>query len=138
MKTSFKRADPLLLNQQITDDERAVRDAAHSYCQERLLPRVLDAFRNEKTDTSIFREMGAQAQPEDDATRHGRRHKLGQPGRHSANVAALEMLRWLSLKVYCKGTWMLSVPQYALKLRCTNLASSLLIRRQRRPHKPEN
>ena len=50
--------DPLLLDSQITDDERAVRDAAHAYCQERLAPRVLEAFRHEKTDLAIFREMG--------------------------------------------------------------------------------
>ena len=57
-KASFHWDDPLLLDQQLTDDERAVRDAAHAYCQERLLPRVLEAFRNEKTDPAIFREMG--------------------------------------------------------------------------------
>ena len=44
---------------QLTDDERQVRDAAREYCQGRLLPRVLEAFRHEKTDVSIFREMGA-------------------------------------------------------------------------------
>ena len=57
-KASFHWADPLLLDQQLTDDERAVRDAAKAYCQERLAPRVLEAFRHEKTDASIFREMG--------------------------------------------------------------------------------
>src|SRR3569832_2018071 len=57
-KAAFNWADPLLLDAQITDDERAVRDAAQSYCQEKLAPRVLDAFRNETTDASIFREMG--------------------------------------------------------------------------------
>ena len=57
-KATFNWADPLLLEQQITGDERAVRDAAHAYCQEKLAPRVLEAFRNEKTDVSIFREMG--------------------------------------------------------------------------------
>ena len=55
---SFHRDDPLLLDQQLTDDERAVRDAARSYCQERLAPRVVEAFRHEKTDPAIFREMG--------------------------------------------------------------------------------
>ena len=44
--------------QQLTDDERMVRDAAHAYCQEKLAPRVLEAFRHEKTDPAIFREMG--------------------------------------------------------------------------------
>ena len=55
---SFHWDDPLLLDQQLTDDERAVRDAARGYCQERLVPRVLEAFRHEKTDPAIFREMG--------------------------------------------------------------------------------
>src|SRR5437868_3018723 len=55
---AFHWADPLLIDQQITDDERAVREAAQAYAQERLAPRVLDAFRNESTDPKIFREMG--------------------------------------------------------------------------------
>jgi len=50
--------DPLNLNAQLTEDERAVRDAAAAYCQERLAPRVLEAFRHEKTDRAIFNEMG--------------------------------------------------------------------------------
>ncbi|MFP5396815.1 MAG: acyl-CoA dehydrogenase, partial [Gammaproteobacteria bacterium] len=57
-KAAFHWDDPLLLEQQLSDDERAVRDAAHAYCQERLLPRVKDAFRGEHTDAAIFREMG--------------------------------------------------------------------------------
>ncbi|MEJ5895365.1 acyl-CoA dehydrogenase [Aquabacterium sp. G14] len=57
-KASFQWDDPLLLDQQLTDDERAVRDAARAYCQDKLAPRVLEAFRHEKTDPSIFREMG--------------------------------------------------------------------------------
>ena len=57
-KAVFNWADPLLLDQQITEDERAVRDAAHAYCQEKLAPRVLEMFRNESADPSIFREMG--------------------------------------------------------------------------------
>jgi glutaryl-CoA dehydrogenase len=55
---AFQWDDPLLLEQQLTDDERAVRDAAREYCQGRLAPRVLEAFRHEKTDPAIFREMG--------------------------------------------------------------------------------
>ena len=58
-KASFHWDDPLLLDQQLSGDERAVRDAAAAYCQERLAPRVLDAFRNQTTDTAIFTEMGA-------------------------------------------------------------------------------
>ena len=57
-KNTFQWNDALLLDSQLTDDERQVRDAAHSYCQERLLPRVRDNFRHEKTDVGIFREMG--------------------------------------------------------------------------------
>ncbi|MDQ2735986.1 MAG: acyl-CoA dehydrogenase family protein, partial [Pseudomonadota bacterium] len=57
-KAAFHWDDPLLLDQQLSGDERAVRDAAHVYCQERLAPRVLDAFRNGTTDAAIFREMG--------------------------------------------------------------------------------
>jgi glutaryl-CoA dehydrogenase len=55
----FAWDDPLLLDQQLSDDERAVRDAARAYCQDKLLPRVQQAFRHEKTDPGIFREMGA-------------------------------------------------------------------------------
>lgn len=55
---SFHWEDPLLLNAQLTDDERMVRDAARAYAQDKLAPRVLDAFRHEKTDPAIFNEMG--------------------------------------------------------------------------------
>jgi glutaryl-CoA dehydrogenase len=54
----FHWEDPLLLDQQLTEEERMVRDAAAAYAQDRLQPRVLEAFRHEKTDTEIFREMG--------------------------------------------------------------------------------
>ena len=54
----FQWNDPLLLDLQLSEDERAVRAAARSYCQEQLAPRVVQAFRNETTDVSIFREMG--------------------------------------------------------------------------------
>ncbi len=54
----FHWADPLLMDQQLTDDERMIRDAAAAYCQDKLMPRVLQSFRNEKTDVEIFREMG--------------------------------------------------------------------------------
>ena len=57
-RTSFHWDDPFLLDQQLSDDERMVRDAAAAYCQDRLAPRVLEAFRHERMDTSIFREMG--------------------------------------------------------------------------------
>ena len=57
-KAAFHWDDPLLLDQQLSSDERAVRDAAREYCQGKLLPRVLEAFRREETDPAIFREMG--------------------------------------------------------------------------------
>ena len=57
-KAKFDWADPLLLSSQLTSDERQVMEAANSYCQERLAPRVVQAFRNEYTDVAIFKEMG--------------------------------------------------------------------------------
>ena len=57
-KVEFQWDDPLLLDQQLTQDERMIRDAARDYCQGKLAPRIQDAFRNEKTDPAIFREMG--------------------------------------------------------------------------------
>ena len=54
----FNWADPLLLDAQLSDTERMVQDSARAYCQDKLLPRVQEAFRHEKTDVSIFREMG--------------------------------------------------------------------------------
>uniref|UniRef100_UPI00286C62ED acyl-CoA dehydrogenase family protein n=1 Tax=Methylibium sp. TaxID=2067992 RepID=UPI00286C62ED len=59
MAAAFHWDDPLLLEQQLSGDERAVRDAAREYCQGQLAPRVLRAFRNGSTDLEIFREMGA-------------------------------------------------------------------------------
>jgi glutaryl-CoA dehydrogenase len=58
-KPVFKWDDPLLLDEQLAEDERMVRDSAHAYAQERLMPRVRDAFRNETVDASVFPEMGA-------------------------------------------------------------------------------
>ncbi|MCB1980051.1 MAG: acyl-CoA dehydrogenase family protein, partial [Burkholderiaceae bacterium] len=57
-QAAFHWDDPFLLDQQLSDDERMVRDAAAAYCQDKLAPRVLEAFRHERMDTSIFREMG--------------------------------------------------------------------------------
>jgi glutaryl-CoA dehydrogenase len=59
IKAKFSWEDPLLLEQQLTEDERMVREAARAYCQDKLAPRVLEAFRHEKTDPEIFPEMGA-------------------------------------------------------------------------------
>jgi glutaryl-CoA dehydrogenase len=58
-KAKFVWDDPLLLAEQLTEEERMVRDAAHSYAQERLLPRVTEAFRHETSEPAIFPEMGA-------------------------------------------------------------------------------
>ncbi len=57
-KASFVWDDPLLLSEQLTEEERMVRDAAHAYAQDKLLPRVTEAFRHEKSDPAIFPEMG--------------------------------------------------------------------------------
>src|ERR1700688_2091878 len=58
-RTRFQWDDPLLLDDQLTDDERQVRDAAHAYCQEKLMPRVLLANHHEPFDRDIMTEMGA-------------------------------------------------------------------------------
>src|SRR5688572_2201489 len=55
----FNWSDPLLLDQQLSHEERMVRETARRYCQDKLAPRVLEMFRGEKADPSIFREMGA-------------------------------------------------------------------------------
>ncbi|WBH16047.1 acyl-CoA dehydrogenase [Sphingomonas radiodurans] len=55
---AFDWADPFLLEDQLTEDERMVRDTARAYAQEKLAPRIIDAFANEHTDVEIFREMG--------------------------------------------------------------------------------
>ena len=54
----FNWADPLLLDQQLSHEEQMVRETARAYCQDKLAPRVLDMFRHERPDPSIFREMG--------------------------------------------------------------------------------
>ena len=56
---SFRWDDPFLLDEQLTDDERMIQDSARAYAQDKLLPRVIEAYREEKTDRSIFAEMGA-------------------------------------------------------------------------------
>jgi glutaryl-CoA dehydrogenase len=58
-RTGFEWSDPLLLEDQLTQDERMVRDAARAYCQQKLLPRVIEANRNEHFDRAIMHEMGA-------------------------------------------------------------------------------
>jgi glutaryl-CoA dehydrogenase len=57
-RANFHWDDPLLLEAQLTLEEIMVRDAARQYAQERLAPRILQAFREERADPSVFREMG--------------------------------------------------------------------------------
>ena len=57
-KPVFDWADPFALDSQLSEDDRLVRDTAKAYAEDRLAPRIVEAFREEKTDTAIFREMG--------------------------------------------------------------------------------
>ena len=59
LKPVFQWQDPLLLDDQLTDEERMVRDSARAYCQDKLMPRILEANRHEKFDRGILHEMGA-------------------------------------------------------------------------------
>jgi glutaryl-CoA dehydrogenase len=54
----FAWDDPLRLDEQLSDEERMIRDSARAYAQEKLMPRVTAAYREEQTDPAIFREMG--------------------------------------------------------------------------------
>lgn len=56
--TPFQWQDPFLIDQQLTDDERQVQEAARAYCQDKLQPRVLNGFREEHFDKEIMKEMG--------------------------------------------------------------------------------
>jgi len=58
-RAEFKWDDPLLLDRELTEEERMVRETAHAYAQDKLMPRIKEAFREEKTDPAIFPEMGA-------------------------------------------------------------------------------
>ncbi len=55
---AFRWDDPFLLDDQLTDDERLIRDSARSFAQERLLPGIVEAYAEEKTDRSLFNAMG--------------------------------------------------------------------------------
>ncbi len=59
MKAKFNWEDPFLLTEQLSDDERAIVEAAHAFCQEKLQPRVLMAARHETFDREIMNEFGA-------------------------------------------------------------------------------
>jgi len=56
--SSFNWEDPFLLETQLEEDERMIRDSARSFAQEKLQPRIIEAYREEKADPGIFREMG--------------------------------------------------------------------------------
>ena len=56
--TRFDWADPFLLEEQLSDDEKMIRDSARAYAQGELAPRVIEAYSREHTDPAIFREMG--------------------------------------------------------------------------------
>ena len=58
LTASFQWDDPFLLEDQLSEEERMIRDTARDYCQSKLLPRVTDAYLNEHTDREIFNEMG--------------------------------------------------------------------------------
>ena len=55
---TFDWEDPFRLNDQLSEDERMIRDSARDFAQEKLQPRVIDAFANETSDPAIFKEMG--------------------------------------------------------------------------------
>ena len=58
-KPRFVWEDPLLIEDQLDEDERMIRDSVQAYCRQQLLPRVLEGFRHERFDREILREMGA-------------------------------------------------------------------------------
>jgi glutaryl-CoA dehydrogenase len=58
-RTTFNWEDPFLLDDQLTNEERIIRETARTYAQEKLLPRIIEAYLEEKTDRAIFTEMGA-------------------------------------------------------------------------------
>lgn len=58
-KQTFKWDDPFLFNDQLSDEERMIRDTARKYCQDKLMPRILEANRNESFDRTIMNEMGS-------------------------------------------------------------------------------
>jgi glutaryl-CoA dehydrogenase len=57
-RATFDWEDPFLLDDQLTEEERAIRDTARDYCQSKLMPRVVQSYLEEKTDRAIFTEMG--------------------------------------------------------------------------------
>jgi glutaryl-CoA dehydrogenase len=59
MKPAFQWDDPLLLEDQLSEEERMVRDSAHAYAQQQLMPRIVEANRHERFDRKVISEMGA-------------------------------------------------------------------------------
>src|ERR1700731_974104 len=57
--SKFAWEDPFLFDEQLTEDERLIRDSARAYCQDKVMPRIGEAFRHEKFDRAIMTEMGA-------------------------------------------------------------------------------
>ncbi len=57
-RATFDWSDPLSLNEQLTEEERLIRDTAHDYCQSKLMPRILEATRQERFDREIMNELG--------------------------------------------------------------------------------
>jgi glutaryl-CoA dehydrogenase len=57
-RTMFNYKDPFLLENQLTDDEKSIKDVAYNFAKDKLLPNVVSAFRNENFDKNILREMG--------------------------------------------------------------------------------
>ena len=82
-KPTFNYADPFLMDGQLTETERMVRDTAHAYAQDKLAPRVQNAFRHEHTDREIFNEMGALG------LLGALQHAAGQGGRHEGGGHAV-------------------------------------------------
>tara|TARA_R110001583_G_scaffold38306_2_gene123777 strand:+ start:2022 stop:3212 length:1191 start_codon:yes stop_codon:yes gene_type:complete len=58
-KPTFNWEDPLLLDSLLSEEERMIRDSAHQYCQDKLMPRILEANRHEHFDVEIMKELGA-------------------------------------------------------------------------------
>ncbi len=57
-KAQFQWDDPILFDEQLTDEERMIRDAARNYCQDKLMPRILEGNCHEVFDREILNEMG--------------------------------------------------------------------------------
>ena len=58
-RAAFQWDDPFLIEEQLTEDERMIRDTARDYCQDKLASRVISAYLEERTDRGIFTAMGA-------------------------------------------------------------------------------